>query len=52
MYRVITGACSEGCKYFVKNTDIPKQDKYTVKQLVELTKGQYGNEELVKFLEK
>ena len=43
-YRVITGACSFGTKYFVENHLSKKKDKYTVREMIELTKGRYGNE--------
>ena len=41
-YRVITGACSAGTKMFVKSLSNTK-DKYTIAEMIELTKGQYGN---------
>lgn len=47
MYRTITGACETGVKYFVKNNEIPS--KMTVKELIKITQGQYGNRELVEF---
>ena len=43
-YRVITGACSFGTKDFVENYLTDKKDKYTIKEVIELTKGRYGNE--------
>jgi len=48
MYRVITGACEYGVRSFVEANDIPKSA--TIKQVIELTKGQYGNEQLIKFM--
>lgn len=47
MYRVITGACRQGCENFIKGLGTLKE-KYTVKECIELTKGQYGS---VKFTE-
>ena len=49
MYRIITGACETGVKYFVENNELP--EKMTVKELIEITQGQYGNRELVEFFE-
>ena len=46
-YRVITGACESGTKYFCENTNIP--DKCTVKEAIELTKGQYNQEKFKEF---
>ena len=43
-YRVITGACSFGTKDFVENYLSEKKDKYTIREVIELTKGRYGNE--------
>ena len=41
MYRVITGACAAGTKDFVEHRLKVKKDKYTVAELIELTKGEY-----------
>ena len=44
-YRVITGACSFGTKNFVEyRLGENKKDKYTIKEIIELTEGEYGNE--------
>jgi len=47
MYRVITGACEGGVRGFL-DTVKTKKKKYTVKEIIKLTKGQYGNEALAK----
>ena len=47
-YMTITGACSEGTKYFVNNNEDIK-DKYSIREIVELTRGQYGNKEFEEF---
>ena len=50
LYRVITGACENGTKYFVSKLEPSKiKDKYSIKELIELTEGQYGNLELKKY---
>jgi uncharacterized protein (DUF2345 family) len=49
MYRSITGACSDGCKYFVEQNPDLKKDKYTIAELIKLTNGQYQNEKLKEF---
>ena len=42
-YRTITGACSFGTRYFCEMIlGDNKKDKYTVSEVIELTKGQYG----------
>ena len=51
MYRTITGACEYGVRSFVESQDNVK-DKYLVSEVVELTKGRYGNDTLVKFINK
>lgn len=52
MYQVITGACENGTKYFVKNVLTDKKEKYTVKEVIELTIGQYNHDKLVEFFER
>ena len=51
MYRVITGACSFGTKGFVEGRLKERKKKYTISEVIELTKGEYGNGELVSFFE-
>ena len=51
MYRVITGACEAGTRHFVENVLAEKKEKYTVKEIIKLTEGQYGNETLKEFME-
>ena len=41
MYRVITGACRAGTDGFVDSLG-KLEDKYTIAEIVEITKGQYG----------
>ena len=49
-YRIITGACSFGTRDFVENRlGKNRKDKYTIKEIINLTKGEYGNEEFGKF---
>jgi hypothetical protein len=47
-YRVVTGACSFGTKDFVKSYNIEPKD-YSIKEIIELTKGKYGNEAFKQF---
>ena len=42
-YRVITGACSFGTKDFVENHLTEKKEKYTIREMIALTDGRYGN---------
>ena len=42
-YRVITGACSAGTKMFVQSLSNTK-NKYTISEIIELTKGSYGHD--------
>lgn len=53
-YRVITGACSAGTRGFVERVlpESEKHDRYTIAEVVELTKGQYGHETFKEFFEK
>ena len=41
MYRIITGACRAGTDGFVDSLGKTK-DRYTIAELIEITKGQYG----------
>ena len=43
-YRVITGACSFGTRDFIENRlGKNKKDKYTIKEIINFTEGEYGN---------
>ena len=43
MYRIITGACKQGTANFVKSLGKLKE-KYTVKEAIQITKGQYHSQ--------
>lgn len=49
MYRVITGACEAGTRYFVEQNSDKIKEAMTVAEIIEITRGQYGNGELKKF---
>ena len=42
MYRVITGACRQGSEAFVQSLGDTIKDKYTIREMIEITKGQYN----------
>lgn len=49
-YRVITGACALGTRHFCESVLCEnKKDKYTIAEVIELTKGQYGAEAFKNF---
>ena len=48
MYRIITGACQAGTQHFIDGLKEIK-DEYTVREIIELTKGQYGHETFARF---
>ena len=50
-YRVITGACSAGTRRFLNGLNAVKE-KYTVAEIIEITKGQYGSATFKNFFEK
>jgi len=50
-YRVITGACEAGARYFVEHINQSK-DKFTIQEIIDITQGQYGNGEFREFFEK
>ncbi len=47
-YRVITGACEAGVKQFVQSHGKLRR-KYTVREVIEITRGQFGNREYADF---
>ena len=51
MYRVITGACRQGSQNFVDNLGDKRKDKYTVRECIELTRGQFNAERFAEFFE-
>ena len=51
-YRVITGACEFGTKDFIINKLKQKQKEYTVREIIVLTKNQYGNKSFTQFFTK
>ena len=50
-YRTITGACESGTRYFVDGLKNVKA-KYTISEVIELTKGQYNYNTFSKFFKK
>ena len=48
MYRIITGACQQGTARFVESIGNLK-DEYTVREIIEMTKGQYGADRFAKY---
>lgn len=48
MYRVITGACRQGTQNFIESLGELKES-YSVKEIIDLTKGQYGSGTFQKF---
>ena len=51
MYRVITGACRQGSENFVQSQGDALKEKYTIREALELTKGQFGAEAFQRFFE-
>ena len=52
-YRTITGACAMGTRHFCEVTlGDKKRDRYTIAEVIKLTKGQYGAESFAKFFTK
>ncbi|MDD5542934.1 MAG: hypothetical protein PHX83_07135, partial [Acidobacteriia bacterium] len=48
-YRVITGACEKGTRHFVETHLGKLKARYTVQEVINLTRGQYGNEAYTEF---
>ena len=49
-YRTITGACSAGTRDYIENR-LPKPHKseYTIREIIQLTKGEYRSEVFKEF---
>ena len=48
MYRIITGACRQGSENFV-NSHGELKEKYTIRECIEITKGQYNADKFAQF---
>ena len=52
-YRVITGACQFDTKSYLEHRlPKPNKEKYTIREMIELTKDEYGGKEFREFFEK
>lgn len=52
-YRTITGACSAGTRDFIENRlPSPHKDKYTIREIIKLTKNEYGGKAFAKLFKK
>jgi hypothetical protein len=50
VYRVITGACNAGTRDFVENyLGNDKAESYTIEDIIQLTKGRFGNQTFADF---
>ena len=50
MYRIITGACQQGTKEFVDGLK-DRKERYTIREAIKLTDGQYNAEKFKEFFE-
>jgi len=48
-YMTITGACANGTKYFVDQNKDKLKDKFTIQEIIDLTKDQYGSGKFNRF---
>ena len=51
MYRIITGACQRGTDSFVSGLRDAK-DRYTVREMISITQGQYGSRRFAEFFDR
>ena len=49
MYRIITGACRQGSEAFVNSLGDKLKEKYTIRECIQITKGQYNAERFAEF---
>ena len=49
-YRTITGACSAGTRDYIENRlPKPHKERYTIREIIELTRGEYKSETFKQF---
>ena len=51
MYRIITGACRQGTQQFIDSLPNGLKESYTIREIMEMTKGRYGSETFREFFE-
>ena len=51
MYRIITGACSQGTQRFIDSLGDALKESYTVNEIISLTANQYGGDAFRRFFE-
>ena len=51
MYRIITGACRQGTQQFIDSLPDGLKESYTIREIMEMTKGRYGSETFREFFE-
>jgi hypothetical protein len=49
LYRLITGSCQYGVNQFIEQRKIKKDSSFSINEIIEITKGEYGNNKLVEF---
>ena len=53
MYRTITGACAAGTRNYIENRlPTPHKKRYTIREIIDLTDGEYGSETFNNFFDK
>lgn len=50
-HHILTGSCEMGRNSFVKNHELNLENKYTVKEFIDICKNDYGSE-IIRKLEK
>ena len=51
MYRIITGACRRGTQQFIDSLPNRLKESYTIREIMEMTKGRYGSDTFREFFE-
>lgn len=51
MYRIITGACRQGSQAFLGSLGDRLKARYTIQEMIDLTRGQYGADRFRGFFE-
>lgn len=51
MYRIITGACQAGTEAFAASLGNKLKERYTIREMIEVTRGQYNAERFTEFFD-
>ena len=51
LYKEVTNACTRGVEYFLEKTVLPVKEFYTIKEIEQHTRGEFGSDRFSKYVE-